>query len=211
MSRDASPTLAAPGVDIGLYDLLDDYLAHGDLVSRARLGLFPDDRPRMLAEGFESVGDPAEFNLLEKDVSIRHRRGWFAITLKPFYHGDRYISTGLALPWRRLRLSALLRWLSTRHPARARVLLHLVDPEQGALLVGETTAFHFHRQGRRYYVTTIETGSADEKPRWQYSAAQWVRRLMSEFGHTAQMRALADGNADVLAALAEIEPYFGGD
>ncbi|MBW8807915.1 MAG: hypothetical protein JF591_03595 [Lysobacter sp.] len=206
-----TPSTAVPSVDIGLYDLLGEYLAHGDLVSLARLGLYPDDKPRMLAEGFEAAGDLAEFNLLEKDVSIRHRRGWFALTLKPFYYGDRYIGTGLALPWRRLRLASLLRWLRTRHPAQARVLLHLVDAEQGALLVGETTAFHFHRQGRRYYVTTIETGSAGEEPRWHYSAAAWVRRLMSEFGDTARMHALADGDAEVLAALAEIEPYFGGE
>ncbi|WP_157476765.1 hypothetical protein [Lysobacter sp. Root690] len=207
-----TPSSAPPSVDIGLYDLLDEYLTHGDLVSLAPLGLFPDDKPRMLAEGFEPVGAPAEFNMLEKDVSIRHRRGWFAATLKPFYYGDRYISTGLALPWRRLRLSSLLRWLRTRHPARTRVLFHLVDAEQGALLVGETTAFHFHRQGRRYYVTTIETGSAaGEKPSWHYSAAQWVRRLMSAFGDAGTMRAMADGDAQVLAALAEIEPYFGGD
>lgn len=205
-----APAVSA-SVDIGLYDLLDEYLAHGDLVSQTRLGLFPDDKPRMLAEGFEPVGEPAEFNLLEKDVSIRHRRGGLAITLKPFYYGDRYISTGLALPWRRLRLASLLRWLRTRHPAQARVLLHLVDAEQGALLVGETTAFHFHRQGRRYYVTTIETGSAGEKPRWHYSAADWVRRLMSEFGDVGAMRVMADGDAEVLAALAEIEPYFGGE
>jgi len=203
---------ASPSVDIGLYDLLDEYLTHGDLVSLAPLGLFPGDKPRMLADGFEPVGEPAEFNMLEKDVSIRHRRAWFQATLKPFYHGDRYISTGLALPWRRLRLASLLRWLRARHPARTRVLLHLVDAEQGALLVGETTAFHFHRQGGRYYVTTIETGSAaGDKPPWQYSAAQWVRRLMSEFGDVATMRAMADGDADVLAALAEIEPYFGRD
>ncbi len=207
-----TPSGAPPSVDVGLYDLLGDYLVHGDLSPRPQLGLFPDDKPRMLAEGFEPVGEPAEFNMLEKDVSIRHRRGWFAATLKPFYHGDRYISTGLALPWRRLRLSALLRWLRTHHPARARLLFHLVDAEQGALLVGETTAFHFHRQGRRYYVTTIETGSAaGEKPQWQYSAADWVRRLMSEFGDVPRMRAMAGGDADVLAALAEIEPCFSDD
>jgi hypothetical protein len=206
-----TPSAASPRVDIGLYDLLGEYLAHGDLVSLARLGLFADDKPRVLANGYEPVGDSAEFNLLEKDVLIRHRRGWFEATLKPFYYGDRYISTGLALPWRRLRLSSLLRWLRTRHPAQARVLFHLIDAEQGALLVGETTAFHFHRQRRRYYVTTIETGSAGDKPRWHYSAAEWIRRLMSEFGDVAQMRALAGSDADVLAALAEIEPCFSGE
>lgn len=200
-----------PPIDIGLFELLEEYLAHGDLVSQTRLGLFPHDKPRSLRARFEPVGRDDEFNQLEKPVRIRYRLGYFTATVKAFYFADRYISTGLGLPWRRLRLSALLRWLRPRVPARELALFYFVDADQGALLVQDTTAFHFQRCGAHYYVSIIETGAAADPPHWRYSAADWIKRLMTPFGDAARMRALAGEDAQALAALAAIGPYLSGE
>lgn len=200
-----------PRIDIGLFDLLEEYLAHGDLVSQTRLGLFPHDKPRSVRARFEPVGRADEFNQLEKEVLIRHRLGYFQATVKAFYFADHYISTGLGLPWRRLRLSALLRWLRPRVPARELALFYFVDAEQGALLVRDTTAFHFQRWGAHYYVSIIETGAAGDPPQWHYSAADWIKRLMTPFGDAARMRELAGDDAQGLAALTAIGPYLSGD
>lgn len=202
------PQVSSPRFDISVFDLLAEYLDHGDLISRERFGVFAHDKARTRAEGFELVGDENEFNLLERHVQIRQLQGYFWVTVKPFYYGERYINTGLALPWNRLRLASVLRFLHQRRSPEAIEWFYLVEPGHGALVVDNAIAFYFDVQGEHYYLYACDGSDVGEKPDYTHSASKWVKGMMTPFEGISRMRELSAEEPNKLAALSKIEPYL---
>lgn len=213
------PDSSAPALrsDLSLRAVVEQYLRHGRLLSTAAFGLDPRwDLDTAAAHGWERATlDRGPLQQLEREVRLRHRGGWQAVTLKPFYLRGSYLSASFA-PWPgRLPLAAVLRWLARHRPAPSVEWFEFEGADQGAVLAGGRVGIHFLRRCRRYFVASVEASAAaaadDPDLPGGLDAAQWLRRLMAPCQDRCRWRALAAREADpraALQALREIAPYL---
>lgn len=208
-----APATRAP---LSLRAVLAQFLDHGRLVSAAAFGLDPEwDLDTALAHGWQASSlEPGATAQLEGDVLLRHRGGWRALTLKPFYLRGRYLGASFACG-RGLPLAQALPWLAARRPAAKTEWFHFVGADQGAVLIDGRVGLHFDRRGRRFFLNgfdaSVPAPAHDPDLPGGWDNAKWLRGLMAPCDSLAQWRALAAQDAHPRAAaqaIGEIAPYL---
>lgn len=197
-------------IDIGFFQLIEEYVSSGDLVSKSKFGLSPSSIPQSLKNNFNGVGDVAEFLALEKECLVRFRAAHVQLTMKSlFFHGE-YVNTSFSIMPRKVELIYLLKTLAElkkpdTHTSR---FLYLGDLDEGAFAYDNRLIFRFSREGRKYYLSTIETSYAQNevsKNNLYYSS---IVRSMEKITFRHQLTEYMESSEDVRNAIAEIDDYF---
>ncbi|MFM9925550.1 hypothetical protein VLK31_21350 [Variovorax sp. H27-G14] len=177
-------------IDLGFFELIEEYVSSGNLRSKGKFKFYPFDFQRSLKCGFSSVGDADEFLALEKECLIRFRAAHVQLTMKNlFYRGD-YVNTSFSVMPKKVELTFLLKILNeigTLNRRTSRVL-YLGDIDEGAFAYDNLLIFRFGRIGDKYYLSSIETsyGENEDEKRNQYFSA--VFRSMDKINSNEQLK-----------------------
>jgi len=197
-------------IDIGFFQLIEEYVSSGNIVSKEKFGFYPLDFQKSIKNGFFGVGDVEEFLALEKECLIRFRGTRVQLTMKNlFFHGD-YVNTSFSVMPKKIELTILLEMLAEIGSLNDRTsrVLYLGDIDEGAFVYDHLLIFRFGRIGSRYYLSTIETSYAEneKEKRNRYSSA--IFRSMDKITSEEQLSEYVGKNSDAAAAVARVNKYF---
>lgn len=197
-------------VDIGFFQLIEEYVSSGNLVSKKEFGFYSLDFRKSLRNEFFSVGEIDGFLALEKECLIRFRGVHVQLTMKNLFFYGSYVNTCFSVMAKKIELTSLLEILAEIGSLDTRTsrVLYLGDIDEGAFAYDNLLIFRFGRIGAKYYLSTIETSYAEneDKKRNRYFSA--ISRSMDAITSKEQLDECIGVNIDAATAVARVNKYF---
>ena len=169
-------------IDIGFLQLVQEYVQAGDLISKRKFGLYPNDLEKSLRQNFSCVGDGVEFRALEKECLVRFRGTDLQVTVKSLFFRGAYVNTSFAIMPGKVKLAYLLELLAAEYgPLNVRTsrVLFFGGIDEGVFVHRGLLIFRFGLSRQKFHLTTIETAYAENEaskkiPTSMLSFDRWI-------------------------------------
>lgn len=148
---------------ISLFNLFTLYLKESTIQSPDIFGLKDFSPIALVSQGYELVGDPADFHFYEKEYLTGYHNKELSIVFKRYLHLDKNAGSGFSIGRGVSLISLLQRYknfcLANSIVASIFDFYFSEDKKEGAVIVGDSVVVRFNQWSKKgqYSIVTIES------------------------------------------------------
>ncbi|KML65045.1 hypothetical protein [Pectobacterium peruviense] len=172
---------------ISFFTLFAMYLKESTIRDPTILGLKDFSPIELISQGYELVGEPADFHFYEKDYVVGHHNKKLNIVFKHYFYLDENAGNGLSVG-RGASLISLLQGYKAFCLADGSIepiFYFSDDKKDGAVILGHSVVVRFSQSSKRgqYSVVTIESDFS-ESAQFQMTSTNAVKKTMHAYDAT---------------------------